>query len=126
MPILSYGYRNFSPLEPREANMHASSIAIFMGALIALTAHSAISAEKVIVDRVPHITVQHVEVGRVTYPLLNGNSQDMRNTSPGTTQCWATYRTTCGTLAGIGYIDKARVTIRDGYAIRIEVLELQQ
>jgi hypothetical protein len=106
--------------------MNASSIAITVGTLIALTSLPAPGADTVVIDRVPRITVQHVEVGPVTYPLLNGNSQDMRSSSPNTTQCWATYRTTCGTLAGIGYIDKARVTVRDGYAIRIEVLELRQ
>jgi hypothetical protein len=96
------------------------------GFLLWLTVLYPAWADSVIVGNVPRITVRNVEIGGISYPLLQGNSQNMRATSDTTTECWVKYRTTCGTLEGIGYIDKARVTIRNGFAIRIEVLELQQ
>lgn len=96
------------------------------GFLLWLAAIYPALADSVIVGNVPRITVRNVEIGGVSYPLLQGNSQNMRATSETATECWAKYRTTCGTLEGIGYIDKARVTIRNGIAIRIELLELQQ
>jgi hypothetical protein len=33
---------------------------------------------------------------------------------------------TCGTLVGIGYADRARVTVRGAVVQRIDILELQQ
>ena len=34
--------------------------------------------------------------------------------------------TTCETLVGIGYIDRARVTLRGSDVVRIDIIELQQ
>ena len=33
---------------------------------------------------------------------------------------------TCGTLVGIGYVDRARITLRGTVVQRIDILELQQ
>jgi hypothetical protein len=91
-----------------------------------LGAGHALAANGVIEGYVPKITVKQVEIEGRVYPLVRGHSEDMKSTAGRETECWAQYRTTCGTLAGVGYIDKARVTIRNGYAMKIEVLELQQ
>lgn len=34
--------------------------------------------------------------------------------------------TTCQTLIGVGYADKARVTVADGSVVRLDILELRQ
>lgn len=83
-------------------------------------------ADTEIVGQVSRITTDFVEIRGKSYPLFNGASNDMRATSQAATECWAKERTTCGTLAGVGYIEKARVTLRNGVAIRIQVLEMRQ
>ncbi|OYY93088.1 MAG: hypothetical protein B7Y41_13325 [Hydrogenophilales bacterium 28-61-23] len=97
-----------------------------LGTLLWLATIYPVLADSIIVGNVPRITVKQVEIDGVSYPLLKGDSQNMRATSETATECWSKYRTTCGTLAGIGYIDKASVTIQNGIAIRVEVLELKQ
>jgi len=94
-------------------------------ALLVLASQAA-WADTEIIGNVPRITTEFVEVGDKMYPLLHGASNNMRASSWEATECWAGPRTTCGTLAGIGYIDKARITLRNGVAVRIEVLELRQ
>lgn len=83
-------------------------------------------ADSEVVGYVSSITTDFVEIRGKSYPLFNGDSNDMRARYPAATECWAKERTTCGTLAGVGYIDKARVTLRNGVAIRIQVLEMRQ
>lgn len=83
-------------------------------------------ADSEVVGYVSKITTDYVEIRGESFPLFNGGSNDMRARYPAATECWAKERTTCGTLAGVGYIDKARVTLRNGVAIRIQVLEMRQ
>ncbi|HNQ03955.1 MAG TPA: hypothetical protein PKH69_05025 [Thiobacillaceae bacterium] len=104
--------------------MHTHLKSFFAACLASVAAISWADTE--ITGYVSQITMKHVEIEGKRYPLLQGDSQDMRSTSPRMTQCWAGERTTCGTLAGIGYIHRARVVLRDGAAIRVEVLEMRQ
>lgn len=92
---------------------------------MAFTTHAAY-AEEIIIGHVSKITTKEIIINGNKYPLLNGSSEDL-NARPGTvTECREKFRMTCGTVAAIGYIDKAKVTIRNGYAIQIVILELQQ
>lgn len=102
-----------------------ATLNIFLAACMVFGA-GRVWADTEIVGQVSRITTDFVEVRGQSYPLFNGASNDMRATSRAATECWAKERTTCGTLAGVGYIEKARVTLRNGVAIRIQVLEMRQ
>lgn len=106
--------------------MKTTLVASLIGIALASPFYASAWADSEIVGVVPKITTKFVEIDGASYPLMRGDSQEMRRSSPDVTECWSRYRTTCGTLAGIGFIDRARVTVRNGYAVRIEVLELKQ
>jgi hypothetical protein len=97
-----------------------------MGIALLQAISFSVIADTEIIGRVGKITVKNIEIDGKNYPLLKGESEDLRARVGEVTECREKYRMTCGTLAGVGYIDKARVTIRNGIAMRIEVLELQQ
>lgn len=90
------------------------------------SANPAVARETTLLGNVSKVTTGFVEIEGKTFPLKNGASNDVRASSREVTECWAGTRTTCGTLAGVGYIQKAKVTVRDGVAVRIEVLEMLQ
>ncbi len=97
-----------------------------MGIVLLQTTSFSVIADTEIIGRVAKITVKNIEIDGKTYPLLKGESENLRANVGEVTECREKYRMTCGTLAGVGYIDKAKVTIRNGIAMRVEVLELQQ
>lgn len=63
-----------------------------------------------------------------SYPLARGDSKDLSSSYGTATQCFVegNARTTCSTLAGVGYITKARVTLDNGLVMKVEVLEMKQ
>lgn len=79
---------------------------------------------------VPEITTQKVFFGGKYYALIQGKSIDNKIKWPQGTECYVkgnpTYQVTCGTLAQIGYIDKAKLRIENDKVIRIELLRLMQ
>lgn len=103
--------------------MHTNLTHWIFGTLLALAVSFPALADSEVVGHIPKITRKFVEINGQTYPLLRGNSENLRARENEATECWYQYRITCGTLADSGYFDKARVTLRDGIAIRIEVLE---
>lgn len=97
-----------------------------MGIALLQAISFSVIADTEIIGRVVNITVKAILINGKSYPLLRGESEDLRANIRDVTECWNGYRLTCRTLAGVGYVDKAKVTIRNGIAMRIEVLELQQ
>ena len=99
---------------------------LMLAAGMLLTGSAGVMADTEITGYVPEITVGHIWIEGNTYQLIHGDSNDL-NSVQGITECRVgTHRVTCGTLAGVGYIDRARVTVSGGAATRIEVLELKQ
>jgi hypothetical protein len=86
-------------------------------ALPALHAFAA-GAPGVIEGRLTQITSSYIQVDHDRTYLFN----------PAIAQCFD-FRgdaTTCDTLVGIGYVDRARVTLRGSDVQRIDIIELQQ
>lgn len=76
--------------------------------------------------RISDITKNFVVIKENKFPLLRGDETNLR-VDAGTTHCFVNQvRVTCGTLAAVGYVDHARVTIENGYAVRIDVLQMLQ
>lgn len=81
---------------------------------------------------VPEITTERLFFGGKYYPLVKGTAATNTVRWPQATECHmnmkmaAGYQVTCGTLAQVGYIDKARLRIENGKVARVEVLELMQ
>lgn len=79
---------------------------------------------------VPEITTQKIFFGGKYYPLIQGASIDNKIKWPKATECYVkanpTYQVTCGTLAQIGYIDKAKLWIENDRVMRVELLKLKQ
>ncbi len=96
---------------------------LFVGLMISQTAHAADLVNAEVIGHISNITRKFVEINDKKYPLLRGDSENLKIRQGEATECWYQYRITCGTLADSGYFDKAKVTIRNGLAIRIEVLE---
>lgn len=79
---------------------------------------TAVEPTQIVEGRLTQIGVEHVTVdGQRTYAI-----------DPQRTECFdfRNDRTTCGTLALIGYADKARLTVVGTLVKRIDLLELQQ
>jgi hypothetical protein len=95
----------------------------FSGLLLALAwpalhALAAGSPTGVVEGRLTQITSSSVQVD-------HGQSYQF---NPGLAQCFD-FRgdaLTCDTLVGIGYVDRARVTLRGTDVLRIDIVELQQ
>lgn len=87
----------------------------------ALWAHSASPAQstQVVEARIVRITT--------TLVTLEGIGEDFKLDAKNA-QCFDEYgnKLTCATLAGIGYVDKARVTIAGDVVQRIDIIDLQQ
>lgn len=86
-------------------------------ALPALHAFAA-GAPGVIEGRLTQITSSYIQVDHDRTYLFN----------PAVARCFD-FRgdaTTCDTLVGIGYVDRARVTLRGSDVQRIDIIELQQ
>ncbi len=80
----------------------------------------------------PEITAEKLFFDGKYYPLVKGTAVTNTVRWPQATECHmnmeraAGYQVTCGTLAQVGYIDKARLRIENGKVMRVEVLELMQ
>lgn len=73
---------------------------------------------QVLTGRLSVVTARHVEVDRTQrFPFQPANAE-----------CFDTHgnRMTCQTLVGIGYADRARITLSGGRIRRIDLLQLQQ
>lgn len=79
---------------------------------------------------VPQITTQKLSFGGKYYALVQGAVEDNKVKWPKATECYIkanpTYQITCGTLAQVGYIDKAKLRIENDKVMRVDVLELMQ
>lgn len=79
---------------------------------------------------VPEITTQRIFFSGKYYALTQGASPDNKIKWPYGTECYIkanpTYQVTCGTLAQIGYIDKAKLRIENNKVMRVELLKLMQ
>lgn len=96
--------------------------------LCLMTGGFAMAADHARVGYVSEITTERVVINGESFPLRNGKSNNMQVRFPKATECWVSdkARTTCGTIAGVGYIHKARVTLHNDTAARIEVIEMRQ
>jgi hypothetical protein len=93
-----------------------SALALVVSAIAPVT--TAAEPTQVVEGRLTQITTDRVTVdGTRTYAI-----------DPERTECFdfRSDRTTCGTLALIGYAEKARVTVIGTLVKRIDLLELQQ
>lgn len=73
---------------------------------------------QVFTGRLSVVSARHIEVDRThRFPF-----------QPGSAECFDTHgnRMTCQTLVGIGYADRARITLTGGQVRRIDLLDLQQ
>ncbi len=79
---------------------------------------------------VPEITTQKLFFDGKYYALVQGASRSNAIKWPQGTECHvkaaSSYQVTCGTLAQVGYIDKAKLRIENDKVVRVEVLELMQ
>ncbi|MHB1084991.1 MAG: hypothetical protein ACYCZA_09140 [Thiobacillus sp.] len=79
---------------------------------------------------VPEITTQQLFFNGTYYVLVQGGLENNRTRWPQATECYIkgnpTFQVTCGTLAQVGYIDKAKIRIEGKKVMRVEVLELMQ
>lgn len=77
--------------------------------------------------KITHIDKQTLTITGKTYRLLNGGSTDLNALASAATQCWVDgRRLTCGTLAAVGHVDEARVTVENGVASKVEVIKMLQ
>ena len=87
-------------------------------------------AATVLEGYVPEITTQKLSFGGKYYPLVQGASQSNAIKWPQGTECYVmtfpSYQVTCGTLAQVGYIDKAKILIENDKVMRVDLLELMQ
>lgn len=76
------------------------------------------------------ITTQQLFVDGKRYTLVLGALENNHVRWPVATECYMkgkpAVQVTCGTLAQVGYIDKAKIRIEDDKVMRVEVLELMQ
>lgn len=110
---------------------HASlPIKLFMWAFCLTLSSGSVRAATVLEGYVPTITTEKLLFDGKNYPLVKGALADNSVKWPQATECHVKlqpeYQITCGTLAQVGYIDKARLLIEDGKVARVEVLELMQ
>lgn len=82
---------------------------------------------------VPEISTEKLFFKGTYYLLVKGDADDIRTARwPQATECHmrmkgaAPYQVTCGTLAQVGYIGRARLRIELGKVSRVEVIELMQ
>jgi hypothetical protein len=100
--------------------MKLTVAARFYGSLLALAACHALAAGApgVVEGRLTRVTPSFVQVDHDrAYPF-----------NPAVAQCFD-FRgdvLTCDTLVGIGYVDRARVTLRGTDVVRIDIVDLQQ
>lgn len=79
-----------------------------------------------VTGKISQITEKFVAIKEAQYPIRRGVETNLR-INVDTTQCYVNQvRITCGTLASVGYVDHARVVVENGYAVRIDVLQMLQ
>jgi len=105
---------------------------------IALCTNAFAEGRSVIVGRIDLIEKDYIRIDNKQYKLINDFSEDKIKIKYGfETEYWVwifadngklvkSYQVNFRTLAGVGYIDKARVFIDKGIVRKIEVLDLQQ
>lgn len=101
----------------------------YAATLTSLLTNGALAAPTELIGEVGFINTKTLTfLGGKSYPLAHGDSKDLRSAYGTATQCFmgGDARTSCGTLAGVGYITKARVTLDNGLVMKIEVLEMKQ
>ena len=94
----------------------------------------AFSAEEIsiIEGTIDSIEPDHITMSGMEYKLINSISDNDAETQYGfETKYWVgeskdLYQIDFNTLYGVGYVDKARVTLQDDIVRKIEVLELLQ
>lgn len=97
----------------------------FLILLIQVSGHAAPRIE--IEGKISHIDRKTLTIKGKTYPLLNGGSTDFKALPSAATQCWVNgARLTCGTLAAVGYVDEARVTLENGVVSKVEIIQMSQ
>ena len=101
----------------------------YVATLTGLITNSALAAPADLIGEVGYIDTKTLTfLGGKSYPLANGASKDLRSSYGSATQCFmpGDARTSCSTLAGVGFITKARVTLDNGVVMKVEVLEMKQ
>jgi hypothetical protein len=88
----------------------------------------AFSAEEVsfIEGTIDSIEPDHITMSGMEYKLVNSISDNDTETKYWVGESKDLYQIDFNTLYGVGYVDKARVTLQDGIVREIEVLELLQ
>ena len=116
--------------------MKKAIIVLAMGMILCANAFAA--GRSVIVGRIDLIEKDYIRIDNREYKLLNEFSEKRTKTRYRfETEYWVwvfndngrpvkSYQVNFNTLAGVGYIDKARVTLKQGFVGKIEVLDLQQ
>lgn len=113
---------------------HTSSLltmpCLWIAVLIVFAVPKPAQAATEVEGYVPEITTQKLFFDGKYYALTKGVSPDNKIKWPDGTECYIkanpTYQVTCGTLAQIGYIDKAKLRIENNKVMRIELLKLMQ
>ena len=112
--------------------------AVMIFALCTLLCGTAAAERSTIVGTIDLIEKDYISVGGKQYKLLNEFSEQMTKIKYGfETEYWVfifndngipirSYQVTFNTLAGVGYVDKAKVIFRNGMVSKIEVIDLQQ
>ena len=113
------------------------AIMIFVMGVVLLGTASA-AERSVIAGRIDLIEKDYIFMDGKQYKLLNEFSERIDKIKYGfETEYWfwvlndngspvRSYQVNFGTLAGVGYIDRARVTLENGIVRKVEVLDLQQ
>lgn len=97
-------------------------LSISLGLSLLCAATLATATEMTQVGRLARVALDHVLVEAADGKVTSYRVDQVL------TQCFDFRgdKTTCETLAEIGYADKGRVTVVDGLAKRIDLIELQQ
>lgn len=101
----------------------------YAATLACLISSSALATPTEMIGEVGYFSTKTLTfLGGKSYPLARGDSKDLTSSYGTATQCFVAgnARTTCSTLAGVGYITKARVTLDNGLVMKVEVLEMKQ
>ena len=112
--------------------------AVLIFAVCTLLCGTAAAERSTIVGTIDLIEKDYISVGGKQYKLLNEFSDEMIKIKHGfETEYWVlvsndngtpvrSYQVNFNTLAGVGYVDKAKVIFRNGMVSKIEVIDLQQ